>query len=190
MDQMAVWQLQETRNPFVLRVVGVEILALQSVVAFAAEIESYDVGVDVVRILPLGECQKVALRLAHLIEQRGGRGPEGVVERSVVKRCQDAVQRRRVAHEGTFASTSLLESEWPSGNGGYCDDRAHFFSSVVVPYWPAWPSHRIQTGREGPREIAGGKMWEISRVGREKLRKSKGLTPVCQSGQKNICVKL
>ncbi len=91
-NHLAVGQAKQPRNLFILRVVDVEILALQGVVAFASCIEPRQVDFRFVLGLPAREGQYVALGPARVVDEGGAGRPVGVVEHGRVQRRQDAVE--------------------------------------------------------------------------------------------------
>ena len=103
MDQPAVGEMPEAGDPFVQGVVVLEVIALQVPVPFSTEEGPRKVDPDVLVGAPVAEHHAAAVRLEGLVDQRGGTRPVGRVERHVVQRGQNALERRAFAHRRAFA---------------------------------------------------------------------------------------
>ena len=81
----------QARHPFVMRVVGAEILGHHVLAALAAAEEAGEVDAHVVAE-PFADDQGVPVGADRLLDQGGGGEPEGVVEGGLVERRQAALE--------------------------------------------------------------------------------------------------
>ena len=117
MDQPAVGEMPQARDPFVQGVVVLEVPALQVPVPLPAEEIPRKVDPDVLFGAPVAEHHAAAVRAEGVIDQRGGGRPVGRVERHLVQRGQNAVERLPFAHRRAFAWPRLVGPN-PIGSGG------------------------------------------------------------------------
>ena len=112
MHQATGRQLPEARHPFVQGMVGFEVLALQVFAALPPVVEPEEERSDVV-LRAFTDHEAIAGKAAGLVDQgRGGR-PAALVERGVVDRGHDAIERVGFAHDRAF----------PLNMEGYAIDR-------------------------------------------------------------------
>ena len=102
-DQLAVGENTQTRDPFVQEVVELEVVALQFPVPLPAIVEARKIDLDVSSGASVAEHQGVAVRAEGVVDQPGGARPVGIVERRLVQQGQDAFERVPFAHERAFA---------------------------------------------------------------------------------------
>ena len=98
MDNPAVGQPPHPRHPLVEGVVDLEVLPLELRATLPAIAKLREEDVDVAARGAVSERQHVALRLAHLVEQRRRRRPPRIVERGLVQRPQKTLEEILSAH--------------------------------------------------------------------------------------------
>ena len=103
MEQLAVRQMPQARDPFVQGVVVLEVVTLQFPVPLSTEEVPRKVDLDVLFGAPVAEHHAATIRAEGVIDQRGGGRPVGTVERRLVQRRQNAVKRLPFAHRRAFA---------------------------------------------------------------------------------------
>ena len=97
MDELAVWQLPQPWHTFVVRIVGIEVLALHIFAALTPEIESGEVDLGVVP-KAFADNQSIGLCSAGVFDQGGGLWPVAIVQRGFAQLRQDAGKRVSCTH--------------------------------------------------------------------------------------------
>ena len=102
MEQSAVGETPQARDSLVPAVVILEVGALQFPLPLSTRDAPGEIGSDVLFEGPLAEHHAVAVRAQRVIDEPGGGRPALAVERRLVQRSHDAVERIPFAHDGTF----------------------------------------------------------------------------------------
>ena len=105
MNRLTVGETPQTRDSFVQVVVDLEVLALQFPVPLPAIVEARKVDLDVFPGLSGAAHQGVTVRAKGDVDEPGGVRPVGIVQCSLVQRCQDLIELVPVTHTRTFCVT-------------------------------------------------------------------------------------
>ena len=103
MEQLAVGEMPHAGDPFVQGIVGLEVEALQFPVPLPTEEGPCKVDPNVLFGGPVAEHHAAAVRAEGVVDERGDARPAGWVERRLVQRGEDALERFAFAHERSCA---------------------------------------------------------------------------------------
>ena len=104
------------RDPFVQGVVDLVVLALQFPVPLPTEEGPRGVDPDVPFGVSVAERHAAAVHAESFVDQHGGARPASMVERRLVQRGHDALERLPFVHDRTFASGRSVGPN-PIGSG-------------------------------------------------------------------------
>ena len=103
MDQPAVGEMPQAGDPLVQGVVVLEVPALPVSVPLSTEEIPRKVDLDILFGAPVAEHHAAAVRAESFLDQRRGARPVGRVERHLVQRGQNALERLPFTHRRAFA---------------------------------------------------------------------------------------